>query len=207
MKCSCSNLWRLQRVKNAAAFKKLSKAWKEIRRGGNKMDAKQAVIVLQGNVQLNAKPNTTYSWFGPVFMDRELKFREAYEIERDDWNNGIQGCIYQVGTMVSRAASIRLRGGNLRTCLLRRGRPLQNIRMTTKSVSTWTERSFYSPIPVFQPLIMQIGYGTAPVISRYMKLKTKSSCSPAATVLRFHELKFTLVWKNLSPVSTGGCLF
>ena len=60
------------------------------------MDAKQAVIVLQGNVQLNAKPNTTYSWFGPVSMDRELKFREAYEIERNDWNNGIQGCIYQV---------------------------------------------------------------------------------------------------------------
>lgn len=60
------------------------------------MDAKQAVIVLQGNVQLNAKPNNTYSWFGPVSMDRELKFREAYEIERNDWNNGIQGCIYQV---------------------------------------------------------------------------------------------------------------
>lgn len=37
------------------------------------MDAKQAVIVLQGNVQLNAKPNTTYSWYGPVSMDRELR--------------------------------------------------------------------------------------------------------------------------------------
>lgn len=60
------------------------------------MDAKRTVIVLQGNVQLNAVPNTTYSWYGPVSMDRELKFREAYEIERNDWNNGIQGCIYQV---------------------------------------------------------------------------------------------------------------
>ena len=82
-------------------------------KGEDRMDAKRTVIVLQGNVQLNAVPNTTYSWYGPVSMDRELKFptyswygpvsmdrelkfREAYEIERNDWNNGIQGCIYQV---------------------------------------------------------------------------------------------------------------
>lgn len=60
------------------------------------MDAEQSVIVLQGNVQLNTKPNATYSWYGPVSMDRELKFREAYVIERNNWDKGIQGCIYQV---------------------------------------------------------------------------------------------------------------
>ena len=96
MKHLYSNLWQLQRAKKVAVFRKLSEAWEEIRTGGNKMDAEQSVIVLQGNVQLNTKPNATYSWYGPVSMDRELKFREAYVIERNNWDKGIQGCIYQV---------------------------------------------------------------------------------------------------------------
>lgn len=60
------------------------------------MSVKQPVIVSQGNVQLESLVSTAYPWYDPDSKEREIQFHEAYVIERNDWDKGIQGCVYQI---------------------------------------------------------------------------------------------------------------
>lgn len=60
------------------------------------MNAKQTVMVLQGDVELEALSNTACPWYDPDSREREIQFREGYMIERISWEKGIQDCIYQV---------------------------------------------------------------------------------------------------------------
>ena len=56
------------------------------------MNEKQTVMVLQGDVELETLSNTAFPWYDPDSKEREIQFREAYVIERNDWDKGIQGC-------------------------------------------------------------------------------------------------------------------
>lgn len=53
-------------------------------------------MVLQGDVELETLSNTAFPWYDPDSKEREIQFREAYVIERNDWDKGIQGCVYQI---------------------------------------------------------------------------------------------------------------
>ena len=56
------------------------------------------VQVIMGNERATLLDNSSFRFAGLVSEDRELCFREAYEIERVDWGKGIQGCVYRVGS-------------------------------------------------------------------------------------------------------------
>lgn len=60
------------------------------------MDAEQKVNVIQGDVERKALKDTAHPWYDSDTKEREIKFREAYIIERNDWDKGIVDCIYQI---------------------------------------------------------------------------------------------------------------
>lgn len=52
--------------------------------------------LISGNVTVDHIKPPSYQWAGRLDEDRELLFEQAYQIERADWDKGIEDCVYRI---------------------------------------------------------------------------------------------------------------